>query len=56
MCLVCHYCSQGAWIQLTTASQWDYACNFLMLGNWKGALDCFSILKNESNWSRAVYT
>jgi hypothetical protein len=35
---------------------WDYACNFFMLGNWKSALDCFSILKDESNWSRAVYT
>jgi hypothetical protein len=27
-----------------------------MLGNWKGALDCFAVLKEESNWSRAVYT
>jgi hypothetical protein len=36
--------------------QWDYANNYTMLGNWKGALDCYNILREESNWSRAVYT
>ncbi|WRT67062.1 uncharacterized protein IL334_004028 [Kwoniella shivajii] len=44
------------YIQLQHMCLWDYACNFMMLANWKGALDCFSILKDESNWSRAVYT
>ncbi|WVQ78032.1 hypothetical protein IAT38_000113 [Cryptococcus sp. DSM 104549] len=44
------------YIQLQHMCLWDYACNHMMLGNWKGALDCFSILKDESNWSRAVYT
>ncbi|WWD01496.1 hypothetical protein V866_008440 [Kwoniella sp. B9012] len=44
------------YIQLQHMCLWDYACNFMMLSNWKGALDCFSILKEESNWSRAVYT
>ncbi|EIW69618.1 hypothetical protein TREMEDRAFT_44103 [Tremella mesenterica DSM 1558] len=44
------------YLQLQHMYQWDYACNFMMLSNWKGALDCFSILKDESNWSRAVYT
>ncbi|KAK8869877.1 hypothetical protein IAR55_000445 [Kwoniella newhampshirensis] len=44
------------YIQLQHMCLWDYACNHLMLGNWKGALDCFSILRQESNWSRAVYT
>jgi hypothetical protein len=37
-------------------SQWDYALNHFQMANYKGALDCFSILKDESNWSRAVYT
>ncbi|WVR05111.1 hypothetical protein IAU60_002123 [Kwoniella sp. DSM 27419] len=44
------------YIQLQHMCLWDYACNYFMLSNWKGALDCFSILKDESNWSRAVYT
>jgi len=44
------------YVQLQHMCLWDYACNFFMLGNWKSALDCFSILKDESNWSRAVYT
>ncbi|WWD15847.1 hypothetical protein CI109_100271 [Kwoniella shandongensis] len=44
------------YIQLQHMCLWDYACNHLMLGNFKGALDCFSILRQESNWSRAVYT
>ncbi|OXG93214.1 hypothetical protein C345_00850 [Cryptococcus neoformans A2-102-5] len=44
------------YIQLQHMCLWDYACNYMMLGKWKGALDCFSILKDESNWSRAVYT
>ncbi|WWC61209.1 uncharacterized protein I303_103789 [Kwoniella dejecticola CBS 10117] len=44
------------YIQLQHMCLWDYACNFMMLCNWKGALDCFSILKEESNWSRATYT
>lgn len=44
------------YVQLQHMCLWDYACNFLMLGNWKSALDCFCILKDESNWSRAVYT
>ncbi|WWC90109.1 uncharacterized protein L201_005042 [Kwoniella dendrophila CBS 6074] len=44
------------YIQLQHMCLWDYACNHMMLSNWKGALDCFSILKEESNWSRATYT
>ncbi|WVO12808.1 hypothetical protein L204_100416 [Cryptococcus depauperatus] len=44
------------YIQLQHMCLWDYACNHLMLGNLKGAVDCFSILKDESNWSRAAYT
>ncbi|KAK4687223.1 tetratricopeptide repeat protein 39, partial [Tremellales sp. Uapishka_1] len=44
------------YVQLQHMCLWDYACNYLMLSEWKQALDCFSILKDESNWSRAVYT
>ncbi|OCF35432.1 hypothetical protein I317_04948 [Kwoniella heveanensis CBS 569] len=44
------------YIQLQHMVLWDYACNHMMLSNWKGALDCFSILKDESNWSRCTYT
>ncbi|ODO03402.1 hypothetical protein L198_02249 [Cryptococcus wingfieldii CBS 7118] len=47
---------QLEYVQLQHMCLWDYACNHMMMGNFKGALDCFSILKDESNWSRAVYT
>ncbi|ORX39801.1 hypothetical protein BD324DRAFT_615036 [Kockovaella imperatae] len=44
------------YIQLQHMCLWDYALNFMMMCNFKGALDCYAILKDESNWSRAVYT
>ncbi|ORY33728.1 hypothetical protein BCR39DRAFT_518906 [Naematelia encephala] len=44
------------YIQLQHMCLWDFAGNNLMLGNFKSALDSYSILKDESNWSRAVYT
>jgi hypothetical protein len=71
MCLVCHFgthleyrLSHGTRPMATAVEvnmiadthQWDYALDYMMINNWKGALDCFSILREESNWSRAVYT
>ena len=47
---------QLEYVQLQHMCLWDYALNHFQLANWKGALDCFAILKDESNWSRAVYT
>ncbi|KAL7422267.1 hypothetical protein Q5752_002913 [Cryptotrichosporon argae] len=44
------------YVQLQHMCLWDYGCNYLMLCNWDGARQCYSILKEESNWSRAVYT
>ncbi|KAI9638385.1 uncharacterized protein MKK02DRAFT_22987 [Dioszegia hungarica] len=44
------------YVQLQHMCLWDYANNYTMSGNWKGALDCYNILREESNWSRAVYT
>ncbi|TYJ51162.1 hypothetical protein B9479_008283, partial [Cryptococcus floricola] len=47
---------QLEYVQLQHMCLWDYARNHMMMGNFKGAFDCFSILKDESNWNRAVYT
>lgn len=44
------------YIQLQHMCLWDYGCNYLQLTDWNGALQCFDILRSESNWSRAVYT
>lgn len=44
------------YVQLQHMCLWDYANCFLELNQWKSALDCFNILREESNWSRAVYT
>lgn len=44
------------YIQLQHMCLWDYGCNYLQLTDWNGALQCFDILRRESNWSRAVYT
>lgn len=52
MCLVSAFESTGRCLP----EQWDFSCNHLLLENWKGALDCFTILREESNWSRATYT
>ena len=44
------------YVQLQHICLWDYSLNYFQLCNWKGALDCYAILRDESNWSRAVYT
>jgi tetratricopeptide (TPR) repeat protein len=44
------------YVQLQHMCLWDYGCNYLQLNNWEGARQCYEILRQESNWSRAVYT
>lgn len=44
------------YVQLQHMCLWDYGVNYLQLTNWSGARQCFEILRQESNWSRAVYT
>lgn len=44
------------YVQLQHMCLWDYGCNYLQLTNWEGARQCYDILRQESNWSRATYT
>ena len=43
-------------VQLQHMCLWDYARDCLQMCRWKEALDCAFILREESNWSRVVYT
>jgi len=44
------------YVQLQHMCLWDSGCNYMQLTNWEGARQCFDILREESNWSRATYT
>ncbi|KAI9290215.1 hypothetical protein BC943DRAFT_270353 [Umbelopsis sp. AD052] len=47
---------QREWRQLQHICYWELGLLFLMKGEWESAHECFEILSQESNWSKATYT
>ena len=46
---------QREYVQLQHICYWDMTLCHMSLGQWKEAHDCFDVLLNDSNWSKAVY-
>lgn len=47
---------QREWRQLQHICYWELGLLFLMKAEWESAHECFEILSQESNWSKATYT
>ncbi|CAM0136020.1 hypothetical protein VKS41_005598 [Umbelopsis sp. WA50703] len=47
---------QKEWRQLQHICYWELGLLFLMKTEWESAHECFEILAQESNWSKATYT
>ncbi|KAI8582769.1 hypothetical protein K450DRAFT_170515 [Umbelopsis ramanniana AG] len=47
---------QREWRQLQHICYWELGLLFLMKGEWESGHECFEILSQESNWSKATYT
>lgn len=48
--------TQKDWKQLQHMCYWELGLINLLQQNWQQALDCYTTLQTESNWSKAVYT
>lgn len=46
---------QREWRQLQHICYWELGLLFLMKAEWESAHECFEILSQESNWSKATY-
>ncbi|KAI8968235.1 hypothetical protein BDF20DRAFT_895081 [Mycotypha africana] len=46
---------QKDWKQLQHMCYWELGLIRLLQQDWQKALDCYTILQKESNWSKAVY-
>ncbi|WFD23897.1 hypothetical protein MEQU1_002591 [Malassezia equina] len=47
---------QEEYVQLKHICYWDMALCFLSLNQWADAHACMTVLANENNWSKALYT
>ncbi|WFC99526.1 hypothetical protein MYAM1_002271 [Malassezia yamatoensis] len=47
---------QEEYVQLKHICDWDMALCSMSLGSWKDTYEYFSVLAEENNWSKAVYT
>ncbi|WFD27207.1 hypothetical protein MNAN1_002203 [Malassezia nana] len=47
---------QEEYVQLKHICYWDMALCHLSLNQWSDAYHCFTILANENNWSKALYS
>ncbi|OZJ05668.1 hypothetical protein BZG36_01408 [Bifiguratus adelaidae] len=47
---------QKDWKQLQHICYWDLGINYMAVRDWASAQQCYDVLQQESNWSKAVYT
>lgn len=47
---------QEEYVQLKHICYWDMALCFMSLNQWSDAYECMTVLANENNWSKALYS
>ncbi|WFD20222.1 hypothetical protein MCAP1_002466 [Malassezia caprae] len=47
---------QEEYVQLKHICYWDMALCYMSLNEWSDAYECMTVLANENNWSKALYS